>query len=136
MASGIESGAAWAVNAIKGLADRMMGSIKAALGIASPSKVFAAFGRFTSKGFAQGIEAGTPEVENAVKSLVSLPTAEGSAAPVTNVQSQRGGNTYDIKIYGVKDAEQLKSPSFLAQLADALEGAAISGGIPLEPETA
>ncbi|MCC6557193.1 MAG: hypothetical protein IT372_29935 [Polyangiaceae bacterium] len=136
LANGIENGAAWAVNAIKRLASSMMGTLKAALGIASPSKVFDLYGRFTTKGFAQGIEGGTPEVEGAMRGLVSLPAADVASAPAMTVRSQRGGNTYNITIHGVKDAEQLKSPSFLAQLADALEGAAITGGMPLEPEPA
>jgi hypothetical protein len=137
LAQGIEAGAAWAVNAIKRLADRMMGSIKAALGIASPSKVFALYGRFTAQGLVKGIEAGAPEVDSAVRGLVSIPAVEPPAAAGTTIRnSQRGGTTYNITIHGVKDAQQLRSPSFLAQLAAALEGAAISGGIPLEPETA
>lgn len=136
LAQGIEAGATWAVNAIKRLAGSMMGSIKAALGIASPSKVFAVYGRFTAQGFAKGIEGGAPEVDTAVRGLVSLPAAEPPAASSTTVRNQRGGNTYNITINGVRDAEQLKSPSFLAQLASALEGSAISGGIPLDPEPA
>ncbi|WP_156338485.1 hypothetical protein [Chondromyces crocatus] len=134
LVNGIEGGASWVLGAVRNLADRMMGTIKSALGIASPSKVFALYGRFTGEGLVQGIEASQPDVDSAVSNLVSIPSAEGPAVAGASIRNQQGGNTYNITIHGVKDAEQLKSPSFLAQLAAALEGAALAGGIPLEPE--
>lgn len=134
LANGIENGASWVVAAVRKLAGSMMSTLKAALGIASPSKVFALYGRFTGQGLVQGLDASQPEVEAAVQGLVSVPAADAPAAGGTTIRSQRGGNTYNITINGVKDAEQLKSPSFLAQLAAALEGVAISGGIAPEPE--
>lgn len=136
LVGGIQAGVGLVAEAVQGLASTVMGTLRSALGIASPSKVFDVYGRFTTKGFAKGIEGGTPEVESAVRGLVSLPAVEGSAAPAMSVRSSRGGNTYNITIHGVRDAEQLQRPSFLAQLADALEGAAITGGVPLEPEAA
>lgn len=54
--SGIRSMASSLISAIKStITDKLPGFVKKALGIASPSKVFATLGRFTMEGFAKGI---------------------------------------------------------------------------------
>lgn len=55
MKSGINSVASAVTSAAKGVASKAMGGVKSLLGIASPSKVLMAFGRFFSEGFASGI---------------------------------------------------------------------------------
>jgi hypothetical protein len=131
LVNGIKSGAGFVAEAIKGLGAKMLGSLKGALGIASPSKRFAELGRFSAEGFSIGVDEGTPEIERAVEGMVSLPSADRT----TNQVSQRSaGNNYIFHITGVQNAQELKDPGFLERLADVLERAALAAGVPLSPE--
>lgn len=69
LANGIRSGAAAVVNAISSTVSGAISAAKSALGIASPSKVFFAFGRFVSIGFANGVEAGVTFVRRSIKTV-------------------------------------------------------------------
>lgn len=69
LANGIRSGAAAVVNAISSTVSGAISAAKSALGIASPSKVFFAFGRFVSIGFANGVEAGVTFVRKSIKTV-------------------------------------------------------------------
>ena len=69
LANGIRSGASAVVNAISNTVSRAISAAKSALGIASPSKVFFAFGRFVSIGFANGVEAGVTFVRKSIKTV-------------------------------------------------------------------
>ena len=111
-----------------------MATLKSTLGIASPSKVFAEFGGHTAEGFAQGVEGGSARVGDAVNAMVAVPSRPSGGSRSVTMSSKSGGNTYNFYISGVKDAEELKDPSFLARLTEALEGAALHAGAPLEPE--
>jgi len=57
LVGGIESGAASVVDALVGVCTSAINAAKSALGIASPSRVFAGIGDFTAQGFAAGIAA-------------------------------------------------------------------------------
>lgn len=92
LVNGIMSGAGAVYNAIRNLASGMTGALKAALGIASPSKVFAELGINTSLGMAQGVDEGSGAVNSSVASMVSLPSS-GSPSP-----AGRGGGTYSITV--------------------------------------
>lgn len=72
LANGIRSGAAAVVNAISSTVSGAISAAKSALGIASPSKVFFAFGRFVSIGFANGITAGVKYVVKATKTVAAV----------------------------------------------------------------
>lgn len=78
LVGGIMSGAGAVFDAIKGLASGAIGTLKAALGIASPSKIFAGLGDFTAQGFAAGVEGGTPAVQSSVEGMAT--GAVGAAA--------------------------------------------------------
>jgi hypothetical protein len=134
LVGGITAGVGRVIAAVRGLGQSAMATLKSTLGIASPSKVFAEFGGHTAEGFAQGVEGGSPRVGEAVGSMVAMPSRPSGESRAANVQSKSGGNTYNFYISGVKDAEELKDPSFLARLTEALEGAALHAGAPLEPE--
>ncbi len=54
---GIESGREAVMSAVRGVADAATGALSDALGIASPSRVFAELGRQVPRGFAVGVEA-------------------------------------------------------------------------------
>lgn len=69
LANGIRNGASAVINAISSTVSSAISAAKSALGIASPSKVFFAFGRFVSIGFANGIEAGVTFVRKSIKTV-------------------------------------------------------------------
>jgi hypothetical protein len=134
LVNGISSGVGMVIDAIKGLASSAMGALKSALGIASPSKVFTAYGKFTAEGFAQGTEDGSGRVNDAVASMVEPPALAGAGG--SRGGGSKGGNTFNITISGVSNADSLREPAFLDKLAAAIEDALQGGGEPLEPEPA
>lgn len=71
LANGIRNGASAVINAISSTVSSAISAAKSALGIASPSKVFFAFGRFVSLGFANGITAGVKYVVKATKTVAA-----------------------------------------------------------------
>ncbi len=125
--NGITSGAGAVLDSIRNLAANMTSTIKNALKIASPSKVFEEVGEFTSEGMAIGVERKSGSVTAAVGSMVSIPSSAPSGA-----SASASGRQIIVNINGVKGAEQLNSTSFFDKLADAIETAALMSGAPLE----
>jgi hypothetical protein len=132
LASGIMNGAGAVVNAITNAAKGAINAAKAALGIASPSKVFADIGGFTGEGFTSGVEAENDNAQAALTGLVSPDAAiqeassttipatiqEASSASIPSVVDDRavaapaanaasgGERKYTFNFYGVENAEQ------------------------------
>lgn len=136
LAQGIANGAGAVVDAVVGAASGAINAAKAFLGISSPSKVFAGLGNFTTEGFAGGIAA-NDNAATAAEEMASDATAAaaGVAAPAPSgggrAASSGGGVTVNvtINVEGVSNAEQLQTPAFKAQMADAFEQACIELGL-------
>jgi hypothetical protein len=73
LAQGIANGAGAVVGAITGAVKGAINAAKSLLGIASPSKLFADIGGFTSEGFALGVEAEAPQAQDAMTAMVTPP---------------------------------------------------------------
>lgn len=71
LANGIRGAASAVVNALKGVVQSAINAAKAALGIASPSKLFMQFGEWTSEGYAIGVESGIGLATRAIDKLTS-----------------------------------------------------------------
>jgi hypothetical protein len=84
LVNGISSGAAWVRDKIMGLASQVSDWFKSALGINSPSLVFAGFGGNITDGLAQGLDR---TARNAVR--VSQRVADAVADPHTRALSAR-----------------------------------------------
>lgn len=118
---GIAGAAGRVAEAVSSIANSATATLKGALGIASPSKVFAGLGGYTAEGFAQGVDAGSADVSRSVETMVTTPdvAAAGAAGASSSSSSSSsvdvGGIT--IQITGVKDAESLRDimPQALAQ---------------------
>jgi len=83
IAQGISNGASAIISAAKGAAQSALDAAKAALGIASPSKVFAnQVGFNISSGIAAGIAQGTPDITGAISG------ATGAAVGAVNQTTQ------------------------------------------------
>lgn len=82
---------AWAglLKNIKGLLDLLPAAAKKALGIASPSKVFAEIGGFTAEGFGAGYMAKNAETREVMVAAIEDSKRAATAAATTSI----GGNT-------------------------------------------
>lgn len=76
---GITSGYDRVTGAISDLAAGAREAFTDALGIASPSRVFARYGLDVARGAAMGVRRGTDETEAAVGGMISVPTSSGAA---------------------------------------------------------
>ena len=80
MIGGILSGAAGVVSAIQTVAGDAITAAKSTLGIASPSKVFAEIGGYTSLGFAKGANDNASAASDATASMASDATGSATGA--------------------------------------------------------
>lgn len=152
---GIKNGAKWVWDAIKGLAGGIVNSFKGMLGIASPSKVFREFGRFSGLGYIDGLKAIDGEVDKAVTRTVKLDgvesavasaprtmkidSVEGVKATVASGGGMGGSRSLTVEIGGVHvNAAGTSDPKALAQqvaailpslLAPAIEQLAVESGV-------
>lgn len=134
LVNGITSGAAWVIDAIKGLGTSAIKALESVLRIGSPSKAFAQLGAFTAQGFAQGVDAGAPEVNRSVSELVQTPAARASSGGKTGGGVKIDGGVH-VHLYGVKGAEEMNDSDFLDRVARAIERVVwSSGGALPEPE--
>lgn len=123
LANGIRNAASLVVSALKGVVQSAINAAKAALGIASPSKVFKQFGEWTSEGYAIGVESGiglatraidklTSEVSEMERKAAEKQAAEEEAEYKRNLQEK-----YDaLKKAEVKEREKLQQE--IAKLED------------------
>lgn len=95
---GIKKGAKAVKDAVVGLAGDALDAFKGALGIASPSKVFAQFGVQTTAGYALGVRQSAPAAMSATNDMASK-AAEGGKQGVTAAPyagGARGGLTVNV----------------------------------------
>lgn len=82
--NGITRGIASARETVTGFAGGIVGAARDALGIRSPSRVFAELGAYSAEGFTVGLNRGAPDVSSAVSGMLSGGAAGGAAgrAPI------------------------------------------------------
>lgn len=130
LVAGIKAGAAKVGKALKGVVDGAVQEAKEALGIASPSKVFALMGRQSMQGYEVGVEEAAPAAQKATAAAIA-PQQQPQAAPSPAGQA-RGGNTYTFHLHGVPGADD---PSFEQRVLGLLHRALVMSGeaVPLRP---
>lgn len=109
------------------IAKSMQAAIKRALGIRSPSRVFADLGVYIPKGLAQGIHAGTPHATGAVMSMSRAVAGVGQRQYAYAGASPRGGGTTVINNYNVEVTVQ-GSVTSERNLADAVQARLLRKG--------
>jgi hypothetical protein len=77
MANGVSAAVNWAVDAAVRAAQSVVRGVKSALGISSPSKVFAELGKYTVQGFALGITDNAYRAVDAMRAMVSVGSQPG-----------------------------------------------------------
>lgn len=110
------------VEYFKGLAEKLPKGVKKVLGIASPSKVFAEIGYYTTAGFAQGIESNYKAVQSAVNGLYSAtPTRSmlrGYNASLNSDYTYNASGLMVIEVPVNLDGRQIASVVTEVQTAD------------------
>ncbi len=94
LVKGITSGVARVIAAVKGLGAAAMGALKSALGIASPSKVFAALGAHIPAGLEVGIKGGSSGVKAASASMAASAVQGGAVGG----KGAKGGSSKSVTI--------------------------------------
>ncbi len=74
LVDGIKNGAKWVMDALQGLADKMINKIKSALMIQSPSKRTAQLGKFAAMGVGDGWKAQMPKVDEQIRRTLDVST--------------------------------------------------------------
>ncbi len=129
--NGILSGKEMLFSAVGGLADGIKEKFKNALGIHSPSKVFADFGQQTTAGYAEGVTENRGAANRAVAGMVDIPRATGGGGG-------SGGGPTSVSVTlsfpnaksGDDVAKHLTSPSFKAEFVRVLEEIMLGAAIP------
>lgn len=150
LVAGIRGAAGAVISAITGVVGGAIGAAKRALGIASPSKVFAAIGDNTGAGFVEGVEGMQGDAQSALASMVEPPEfgalatpslvgaaaqgAQSAAAQGAQSSGARGGvdlQGVTFNFFGVEGAEDAER-RFGETLLRILEGdvAQLGGAVP------
>lgn len=77
LAQGLRDSWGTVTNTLTELASGLPGPVRDALGMHSPSRVFAELGVHTAEGFAVGVESSAPRVESSVREMVTVPSLGG-----------------------------------------------------------
>ncbi len=102
LVNGIMGAGPKVLSAITGLATGAITAAKKALGIASPSKVFAEIGMDTAAGMEEGVDGGASDVQGSMESLVAPPASGGGSA-----QASGSGHVFNINVTGGGDAQSI-----------------------------
>lgn len=111
------------VEELTSLAASLPGPVRTVLGIHSPSRVFAELGQYTAQGFAVGLDAGAPQINDAMGAMT---------APTVDLSGLRGGGpsiTIEVNVTGGGDDLAAQIRAELSDLfADLFERGALAGG--------
>ena len=129
LANGIAGAGGAVLDALTGVVTKAVDAAKKALGIASPSKVFAEIGANTSAGMAQGVDSGSPGVKDSMERMASPPDVQAGAAPAPATAASSSGSFAGATFIfnGVEGAEAAES-RFRELLTRAMEGDAAQLG--------
>lgn len=121
---GLEAGRDLVVETVRGIASAATDALTSALGIASPSRVFAELGRQIPRGLAVGIEAEASTAGSAVEDLGQPAGAAGAARGAMTVSFG------DIIIHGAGGDARAIAEELVDEIATALDGIGIELGAP------
>lgn len=127
---GLKSKATRLIDVVKNLlAGNISGAFKTALGIGSPSKVFAGYGKNTVEGFEEGVEARAPEAAKALDRVTNEPEGAG-ARRGAGAKTVTVNMPITIHAHGADAAKAVSSSSFLDDLMKNLGNALVTAGVP------
>jgi hypothetical protein len=124
LVGGLQRGTQRIVSAVRGLATTATSTLTEALGIHSPSRVFAALGMQIPRGFAAGVGSGGGTVEGAVSGMAS-----SAVGGVTGAGASHSVSVGELHIHvSSSDARALDQTSIRDQIVRLFEGVAIEMG--------
>lgn len=125
----------WVVKQVKDLATAMTGAFKSALGIQSPSKVFAELGLQIPAGVRQGIEQGSPAANAAAAKTVTPPNAPtvapvdaGNAKPAAPSRGDVSITIQQVTVSAGSGEPKAMATAFRRELESVLQGLAVQIG--------
>ena len=103
---GVTSSGSGVGQALRDVANSAISSFKSAMGIHSPSRVFAGLGSYTAEGFASGVEDSAPDVQDAVASMIATPNVASlqstmAVSSPTASGGTGGGNVINVHIENI-----------------------------------
>jgi hypothetical protein len=104
----------------RGIAKACSDAFKQAFGIASPSKLFAEYGKDITAGLTLGIEAGTPKAQQATESMIKTPDAGAVVDSIGGGRAAGGGTGVQIAALNVYCAQGTQ-PSDAKQIAASIK---------------
>lgn len=139
--TGLKSGWEAVKSVFSDLANEASKAFKTALGIASPSKVFAELGLEIPKGLTQGIVLGTPAAQQAAADLVTAPKLgsstqadaspeAGAGAGLRGAQAGRSVTIGELHIHAATAEPKTLAAAFRRELESVLEGVSLEAGVP------
>lgn len=112
--NGITRGIASARETVTGFAGGIVGAARDALGIRSPSRVFAELGAYSAEGFTVGLNRGAPDVSSAVSGMLSGGAAGGAAG--------RGPVSITINVDGRGQSDDQLADTLVDRLSEFFAG--------------
>ena len=134
---GLRSGVDQVRSAVAGLAGAATGGLREALGIHSPSRVFAGLGRQVPRGFAEGIDGESGEAGDAAERMAGASTGGAEGPNLASLGSRRVEIRIEsIVINGGVEEGQEAADTFVDRVAAAFEEALAELGRPVTPGAA
>ena len=107
LVSGLTTAGPKVLAAITGVASGAIDAAKKALGIASPSKVFAEIGGYTAEGMSVGVDDGAADVQSSMTSMMSPPATSAAPAGGGASASSGGGTVFNIYVEASGDGDDI-----------------------------
>jgi len=125
---GIQNGAARVVATVRGLAASAKGALVEALGIHSPSRVFAGLGLQIPRGLAVGVEEGAPSAQRAVDGLLRVPESAGAGGAAARSSGATSITINEVHVHATSNDPRDLAATFRDEVVRLLEGVAIEMG--------
>lgn len=128
--NGITNAAPRVLAAMKGLAGGAINAAKSALGIKSPSTVFAEIGMYTAEGMTQGVDSEAGAVASSLESMVAPPEPAAAGAAPSGPSAGGGGPVFNITVSGGGSAQSIADAirDAIADLLVQSGGAVVANG--------
>lgn len=126
---GLERGRELIVESVRGVAETATSALTEALGIRSPSRVFAELGRQIPAGFAVGVEGAAPRASAAVEETIgAAPAALGSGGRAPSAPSAAPVTLTIGELHVHAGAGESTARAFVDELAEILAGVSVRMG--------
>ena len=138
LVAGLKRGTGAVVDAVKGIGGKIKDTFKGLLGIASPSRVFAEYGRATGEGYSRGVDESRPRAQDSIEAMAPAAPAGAGSSTTSARTSQAIAVTMHFHLEGVRPeqaqevAKAVSAPSILRELTRAIREGLVTQGIPTQ----